>query len=130
MKQVQVALEYYYTVNKVYPSTGGSANWRSECSAWGGYTASNVIPGLVPVYLASMPTDPLVDKAGSKNCYLYTSDGTNYAFRIDSVTEFTSADYLSRSELVDPFRDGVANTVVDGTAPTAWKVYSAGAVGW
>lgn len=133
LKRVQAALDLYYAQNKAYPTTGDV--WRGVCasySAGGTYTANNglVIPGLAPTYIPRIPVDPQSNPASNANCYLYRSNGIDYAFRIDAVAEFTSADYLSRSELVDPYRDGVANTVVDGVSPSAWKVYSPGGVGF
>ena len=128
IKQVQVALGYYYAVNKFYPST--SNVWRSQCTGGGGVSAQDVIPGLVPNYISSIPADPRMNTSANTSCYLYRSNGIDYAFRVDAVTEFTSADYLSRPELVDPYRDGVANAVVDGSTPTAWKVYTPNAALW
>lgn len=129
LKQMQVALEYYYAVNKSYPNTG--ALWRSQCSWWGSLAANDVIPGLVPNYIASIPSDPKMDAAANTSCYIYMSDGSNYFVRAYNMVEFTYADYLSRPELVDPKWDGGANeSIVDGTTPWAWKVYSPGAVNW
>lgn len=134
LKQMQVALGYYYAVNKSYPNTGGA--WRSQCGWWGTLAANEVIKDvvngntLVPNYIASIPTDPKMDASANTSCYVYMSNGVDYFLMDYNVTEFTAADYLSRPELVDPFRDGVANTVVDGPAPGAWKVYTPGAAGW
>lgn len=130
MKQIQVALGYYYAVNKTYPVTG---SWRSECGAWGGYAASDVIPGLVPNYLASMPADPSMDKANSKSCYVYTSNGSDYALIDHDVTELYTSPYTYSNypEFIDPARDGGPNTsVVDGASISAWKVSTPGAVAW
>ncbi|MEK7995391.1 MAG: type II secretion system protein, partial [Planctomycetota bacterium] len=48
MKQIQTALELYYDTNRAYPNPGWA--WRSQCAAWGGVAADQVIPGLVPTY--------------------------------------------------------------------------------
>lgn len=130
IKRVQTALDLYYAKNKVYPTTGGSASWRSTCPAWGGFSLDNVIMDtvnsnrLVPTYLIVMPEDPQRSSGGSnKNCYLYTSNGTDYAFLIHDVTELapgnSGATYAKYPELYDPVR------------PTwAWKVSSPGAINW
>ncbi len=135
MKQVQAALEFYYAANRSYPSTGGSGNWRGVCVNWGSYTANNTIPGLAPLYIPVVPTDPQTDVANSLSCYLYTSDGKDYAFLDHNVPEMwanqSAPNYMNYPELVDPTRDGGSNgSVVDGNAPWAWKVYSPGAIGW
>ncbi len=123
MKKVQSALDLYYANNKSYPSTGGSASWHSTCSTWGSYTSSNVIPGLVPDYLSIMPNDPQTATGSNYNCYLYTSNGIDYAFLDHDVTELgngsSGATYSKYPELMDP------------TRPTlAWKVSSPGGVNW
>jgi prepilin-type N-terminal cleavage/methylation domain-containing protein len=123
MKKVQSALDLYYANNKSYPSTGGL--WRGACSSYNGsgaYTANNglVIPGLAPTYLIKIPTDP--QSSDPDHCYLYNSNGTDYAFLVHNITELSSgpgATYAKYPELYDP------------TRPTwAWKVSSPGGVGW
>ncbi|MHB1316432.1 MAG: type II secretion system protein [Minisyncoccota bacterium] len=122
IKQVQSALDLYYANNRAYPSTGGVSNWRSTCSAWGGYTRDNVIPGLVPEYIKTIPADPQTVSSSVYNCYLYTSNGTDYAFLVHDVTELktgSGATYAKYPELYDPIR------------PTwAWKISSPGGVSY
>lgn len=128
LKQVQNALEFYYAVNRSYPSSGPT--WfRSECNAWGGLSANNVIPGLVPTYLPAMPSDPSMDREGNVSCYIYASNGTDYAFLAHNVADLWSAPYTYQTypELIDPGRDsGPNNSIVDGTGIWSWKVYSSG----
>ncbi len=129
LKQMQVAIEYYYAVNRAYPNTSGAL--QSECAVGGSLTVNNVIPGLVPNYIPRIPTDPKMVAAGSDSCYVYRSNGSDYYIMDSNITEFSSADYLSQAALVDPARDGGSSTsVVDGATPTAWKVYSPGAITW
>lgn len=139
MKKVQSALDLYYAKYKAYPSTlswwGGATNgWRSVCNTWKGSGADQVTSGndvikdlptgrlLVPDYLASVPNDPQMDVVNSTSCYLYKSNGADYAFLAHEVTELSAgpgATYAKYPELVDPIR------------PTwAWKVSSPGGVGW
>ena len=137
LKQMQVALEYYYAVNKSYPNSNGA--WITECVEFNG-TGNNVIPGLVPNYISRIPVDPKsapvhavapIYRPAWADCYLYMSyNGLDYAFLAHSISEFSQADYLSQPQLVDPARDGVTNSVVDGTAIYAWKVYSPGGIAW
>lgn len=126
MKQVQSALDLYYTNNRSYPSTGNA--WRGICSSYNGggsYTANNglVIPGLVPEYIVAIPTDPQSDPVSDLNCYMYRSDGKDYAFIVHLVTELSNgspgASYAKYPELFDTIR------------PTwAWKISSPGGVGF
>lgn len=138
LKQMQVALEYYYAVNRSYPNSNGS--WITECVEFNG-TGNNVIPGLVPNYISRIPVDPKsapvhavapVNRPAWSDCYLYMSyNGIDYAFIAHGISEFTQADYAKYPELMDPARDGGANaTIVDGAGLWAWKVYSPGAVSW
>jgi len=126
IKKVQSALDLYYANNKSYPSTSGAH--RGICASYNGggaYTTNNglVIPGLAPQYINQVPADPQSSAAYDSNCYLYISNGTDYAFIIHQVVELSDgsagASYAKYPELVDPSR------------PTyAWKVSSPGGVGW
>lgn len=126
IKKVQAALDLYYARNKSYPSTGSAH--RGICLSYNGggtYTANNglVIPGLAPQYINQVPVDPQSSASYDANCYLYKSDGTDYAFIVHQVTELSNgsagASYAKYPELVDPSRPGYA-----------WKVYSPGGVGF
>ncbi len=126
LKQIQLALELYYNSNNGYPNPGWG--WRSECSAWGGFNPSDVIPGLTPTYLPVFSSDPSMNKSGNLCCYLYLSNGTDYALLDHNCPEI---DYLKQSSLVDPTRDGGSNAcVVDGIGIWAWKVSSSGGICW
>jgi len=126
LKQIQNALESYNNANNQYPNPGWA--WRSECAAWGGYAANNVIPGLVPTYLSAFPSDPAMNKAANTSCYLYLSNGTDYAVLDHNAPE---ANYLTQPTLIDPQRDGGTDPCkIDGTSPWAWKVSSSGGYCW
>jgi prepilin-type N-terminal cleavage/methylation domain-containing protein len=71
----RTSLEEYANANGKYPVVGG---WDSQCAGWGGVSANNVIPGLVPTYLPSMPADPEMNASGNVDCYIYYSNGTDY----------------------------------------------------
>lgn len=131
LKQVQVALEYYYAVNKSYPNTGSA--WKSQCNGWNsGIAISNdVILGLTPNYIPNIPSDPRMDITTPHSCYIYMSNGTDYFLKAWNMTEMTQADYNSQPQLIDPAGDGGSNpALVDGTNISSWKVYSPGGVAW
>jgi len=129
LHQIMVALELYYDDYGYYPNPGWA--WRSECNCWGGYSASNVIPGLVPTYMGVFPTDPSMDKSGCRSCYLYLSNGTDYKVLDHNIAEFSAADYLAQRSLVDPARDGGPDgCAADGSNPWSWAIYSSGGKCW
>jgi type II secretion system protein G len=102
LKQVQTALELYYSTNGSYPSTSGS--WRSgspSCTTYnpGGTTytttgASGYISNLAPTYIPVLPLDP--KPIGTEQCYLYNSNGTDYMFLIYQTVEGRLIDSLLR----------------------------------
>lgn len=127
LRQIQLALELYYDTNRAYPNPGWG--WRSQCAAWGGYAANNVIPGLVPTYIPAFPSDPEMSTSGNTCCYLYLSNGVDYKILIPHSC--STANLAGQPALVDPRRDGGSNNcTVDGTAPWAWATFSPGACSW
>lgn len=133
LKAIQTALELYYSVNKTYPvvTLNTDTGWRSECSSWGGYASDLVIPNpagypsFVPNYMPAFPSDPRMDKTTSRHCYLYRSNGTDYKLLDHWIDEFSSNDYQSQKNFLDPLRDGGADQCkLDGTNFWAWAVYS------
>lgn len=78
MLAMQNALELYRLDNGSFPNTGG-AWWGVSASAGSRATSgpNAYIPGLTPVYMNTLPTDPLgitTEYSG----YLYRSDGVDY----------------------------------------------------
>lgn len=129
LKAIQTALEIYYSANKAYPNPGGG--WRGDCDhPWGtaNLSPNDIIPGLIPNYMAGFPSDPAMDKANHRSCYLYQSNGTDYKLLDHDIAEFNQADYLVHKELIDPLRDNVdGNCAGESSAPAniwSWAVYS------
>lgn len=114
-REVKMALDLYYDANGSYPSTGGV--WRSECASWGSYTASNVIPGLAPTYISTIPSEPTADKVNSVSCYIYNSNGLEYAFLDRLINE-------------PGFYASLQPQLVDTTRVNSWKIFSPGASLW
>lgn len=78
LKQLQNALETYYSEFNAYPSTGN--NWWGASVNGGNRGVNGVnayIPGLTPTYMSILPLDPAGDKSGWSG-YNYRSDGQNY----------------------------------------------------
>lgn len=113
-RQVKTALESYAIANNgAYPSS--SNGWNSQCTTWGGLSNANVIPGLTPTYMPTLPQDP--DSSGVTNCcYVYRSDGTDYKFIVGY--NCGNVTYSAYPTLTDPARSN------------AWAVYTSGASGW
>lgn len=130
LKQISLALELYYDTNRTYPNPGWG--WRSQCNAWGAFTADQVIPGLVPTYMSSFPTDPEMNAGASTCCYLYLSNGTDYKALVPHGCG--TANFLSQPSLVDPTRDGIAGSdgcaYYAGSLPWAWHTSSPGGYCW
>lgn len=96
-KAVQTALAMYYADNGVYPTSSGG--WRGECSVFGSYTntgATGYIPNLAPTYIPILPRDP--NHGATSHCYLYKSNGENYAFMVYLTVEGVVPDSLKRPD--------------------------------
>ncbi len=95
--QVQKAIEFYYSNNGQYPSTGGLSNtyWDPGCAAAPiapDQKTAEWVPGLVPTYMSALPRDPLPkDRARNYSntaaCYLYASDGNGYVLSAWATVE-------------------------------------------
>ena len=126
LKQIQLALELFYDTNGTYPNPGWG--WRSECPGWGGLAANDVIPGLTPTYIGIFPQDPSMNKSDNTYCYLYLSNGTDYALLDHNGPEIN---YSSQPSFKDPTRDGGADPcVIEGNNFWAWKLSSPGGKCW
>jgi prepilin-type N-terminal cleavage/methylation domain-containing protein len=88
LRSLQTALELYYSSNGAYPTTGG-VWYSSEPGGNQGITNGpsndgNWVPGLMPLYIKSLPRDPkggtsLICGPTWSSAYLYLSvDGKNY----------------------------------------------------
>jgi len=93
---IRNALNAYYADNGTYPVGNVSVNDASHPpkDRW--------IPGLVPKYLAAVPTDPRGLPAANRQ-YLYMSDGRQYKI-ISHGSEDATYGSKARPDLVDPLR--------------------------
>lgn len=129
LKGIETALELYRDEVGRYPI---ASSWRSECGSGGSILPDDVIPGLVPKYVRSFPSDPRMNKTLNTSCYMYISnaDGTGYKLIDSKIEELTPDDYLKQRGLVDPARDGGSDDCkVDGVSPEAWGFYTYNACG-
>ena len=104
LEQIRSALQLYWTDNGgTYPSTGGSPLWYGNCSAWptaspGTHNAltgaTGYIPNLAPTYISVLPVDP--KPTSNSNCYIYSSNGTDYMFLVYGTVEGTVPNSLKR----------------------------------
>ena len=136
MIQVSKALELYYNANNAYPSTSG--NWYGHCSAYSGLpdidpadfpSHFSWIPGLTAGgYMAKLPDDPRNGLAnstsvyapcgsvGTHSCYVYRSDGVNYALLAYCAPEGTipSSDPFYERHNVGEYKISSDPTATDG----------------
>ena len=134
-QKVKQALNAYYIDHGSYPNPGGT--WRGECNhPWGtpNLAPNDVIPGLVPEYLDEFPHDPQMNRVFSGTltpCYLYRSDGQDFAFLIHQKDIGGDNNYAKESSMLDSHRDGGSNTCrLDGSNFWSWKVSSSGGRCW
>lgn len=119
MKQVQVALEFYYAANRSYPTTGGAWNCPATSAV---ATVNATIPGLAPTFIPVVPIDPQYVTGANTNCYFYRSDGSDYAFRntaAEMATSQSTPNISTYPELIDSVRP-----------TTSWKISSPVGASW
>lgn len=125
LRQLQLALTYYYDSFNQYPSTGGA--WYTSAAGDQGLSENNgaYIPGLAPTYITSLPEEPLggastlAGCSGAQRSYRYRSDGTSYKLIANCAPE--QASWTSNDDLYDPVRATTAWMVCSGaTACSTW----------
>lgn len=128
LRSIQNALELYAVSNGGKYPVSTNSTWASQCSGWGSKAANDVIPGLVPTYLPSMPADPQMSTSGNTCCYIYASNGTDYKLLAHNCPTLT---YSTFPALIDPTRDSGSNAcTVDGTGIWSLAVYTQNACSW
>lgn len=124
LKQLQGALEQYYSDNGVYPDTGGawySSDPNDACCVG----PAEWIPGLIPDYIKQLPEDPLggdselvgvCTSSSFKRAYMYRSDGQEYKLIAHCSMENASELNDPSSPMYDPNRPSHALMVCEGTS--------------
>ncbi|MCA9365262.1 prepilin-type N-terminal cleavage/methylation domain-containing protein [Candidatus Kaiserbacteria bacterium] len=129
LKELQLAVELYKAQTGSYPTQGCGSS--SNDSSWAGpgpgsssfNSCSDYIVGLVPDYIAKLPTDPKSENENSKGFY-YNTDGVSYKIMVhDSVEKKTI------SSNTDEFARCPTSTC-GGILTNTYAVYSFGAEDW
>jgi len=127
IKQIQLALELYFDVNGVYPSTSNA--WKSGTTVCNStYGSGNsysgptgYIPNLAPNYISVLPESPNVT---TNKCYLYrdSNSGKDYKFLIWGAVE----NYSSTHPLKDPGWGGTGPCT--NPRSNTYSIYSSGGI--
>ena len=117
LRQLQAAVEIYYSYNETYPSTSASptglyASEVGDIQPNGNNNDGDWIPGLAPTYINKLPKDPEGGASNNSTCtgssanllksYLYRSDGVNY--KIISRCGGPTSNFTINDPLYDPLR--------------------------
>lgn len=144
LKELQLAIEQYRAQNGRYPLANnnaaqcntpaitdfvgpGTAN-LSGLKGCSSDSAAQYIMGLVPDYIATLPTDPKFEFTANKG-FFYRTDATGSAYKLmlyDVVEELTVTDF-SHEYARCPSATGFC---IGGAPSTTYAVYSIGAEGW
>jgi len=136
LKQLQLAIELYKAQNGRYPEQGcgGGTHWTgpgTHPSAWGNVTdCPEYIAGLVPDFIAVLPTDPSFENELGRG-FMYNTDlaGTRYKVMIHQTVE--SKHVLNYNNEFARCRQNYG-TVFCGSTPqfNTYAIYSQGAEAW
>lgn len=115
LRQLQSALELYFSVNGAYPDIGGPAvcyaSEPGDVRPNGNNNDGNWIPGLTPTYMSSLPRDPqggfpdnnpTCTSFAGKRTYMYCGGANNY--KIISRCGGPESSYLPSDSFYDPGR--------------------------
>lgn len=135
LKSLQLAIETYKAQNNgLYPQAGCSAGgnvWVTPGQVSGGFDVScpEYVMGLVPDYIAALPTDPSMENETGKG-FMYRTDNTRSTYKVmvnrsvetDLITSFDNE--FSRC----PYVTSSCPTVAANA--NVYAVYSVGAEDW
>ena len=138
LKELQLAIELYKSQNGRYPTEGCSIippQWAGSESSYTGHSSvtpcvGDYVQGLVPDYIAALPSEPSSNKTAKGYAYRTTIDGSSYKL---------IAHHNVESQLISGYGDDFArysssNSPCPSTYPASEKdiysVYSRGAECW
>lgn len=131
LKSMQVAIELYKSQYGVYPpqGCGTSPTWAGPGPQPAyGCTADTYVTGLVPDFIAALPTDPRSENTNGLG-FLYQSTGTDYKLMVHNSVETKTVTTYEDEFARCPQSYGTANCPA-APMPRVYAVYSPGAVGW
>ena len=136
LRNIQKALEMYYTSNGSYPSTGGAWQGASCNNSSSNHFGTNMtisgsngyVPNVAPTYIPILPLDP---RSGTiacggdlyGGCYLYKSDGINYKILAYEDVETTTP---TQTNALQDFWDPGGS----GGRGCTYALYTPGAANW
>ncbi|MDB4940032.1 MAG: hypothetical protein JWO40_457 [Candidatus Doudnabacteria bacterium] len=125
-------LDFYFHVNSSYPNP--NSIYRTQCAGYGNQipTLGDVLQGVTPTYLTSVPVDPAMQIATTENCYVYVSNGIDFKFMDYNITDMTPADINNYPAFKDPKRNGGSTLCgIAGADPAnTLSVYTPTAICW
>ncbi|MBX4191243.1 MAG: type II secretion system GspH family protein [Candidatus Doudnabacteria bacterium] len=129
IKALQNVLELYYADNGSYPKTFEPGEDVYPQTVCGGFM-TNYIPGVVPKYIAKLPTDPILKCSGVTHGFTYASDGKDYKL----ITHHEGY-YKTEIQWIDPAQDngqtGPGYCIIDGDGSSPHVgVWTPGALCW
>jgi prepilin-type N-terminal cleavage/methylation domain-containing protein len=127
LKSLQLAVEMYRAQYGQYPAQGcGTAltAWAGPGPhpSWG-CSADEYIVGLVPQFIAKLPTDPINEDVNGWG-FMYISDGANYKILVHGSVETKTITSYNDEFARCPRQMG--NCTSASPSPTVYGVYSAG----
>lgn len=134
LKETQLAIEFYKAQNGRYPAAGCGAAFTDFAgpgpATVSGYTScTEYISGLVPEYIAALPTDPLFENDADTG-YYYRTDANGTSFKLlakDSIELFFATgpgDEIARCPML-------TGACASGVPAATYAVYGGSAsVGW
>ena len=132
LRQLQIALEFYFDANGSYPNTQPDG-WWANCPLTPGSGAGNKgtsgpngwIPNLAPTYISVLPVDPT---SVADYCYFYVGNVNDYKliahYRVESGCPLAIGDSMR-----DPIRPGLGGSGA-GTGKCTYAIYTPGAIGY
>lgn len=134
LSQLQLALELYKAQNERYPEQGcGASLWvgpgpvstanYSSCDDW--------IDGLVPEFIAELPSDPNAESINNQGFFYRTDDsGSRYKIKVKDSVEANPITSYDQEFARCPRNCGTSFCGASGVVSNTYALYSYGAECW
>jgi prepilin-type N-terminal cleavage/methylation domain-containing protein len=135
LKDIQVALESYYSIHGQYPVSQSSPGWEPSLGKWQVDCATSgfVIPELVAEgFYSATKKSPLNCSDGAYDGYSYGSNGLDYKLILYNTDSLKNIDTLFVDPSTDTNDQGQFGDmcVVDGTQYLFYGIWTSGAKCW